>query len=363
MVLCNRNWDPLCAGRDLVIPLDSVIALSNYVARGMYKKGLPAEEQVADQGQNSLSSAHQKMLKTSVDPVVKEPELIQGTYDLSTLLVDTCMNDLNWISPAAVLTFGQLRKCTESRAEAIMSVVGATNWYKSYISQHLTAPPETGLVLGFYPTDFLNEALANIGPTFFTAISTDMHYLESSIKFSDHSWHVREDHMPIGSMMPFTSSPTYLQPPQKYSFNAYNHPAVATWKILEDGSVRITQAGVLTTQHLAEQNDSEVDDMIIAPVLNDDGNITSDTEVEAIDQKLQPWLESFSNAENAPNFAVCLYQQIYLTQDIPGPQVGLLLKQVGQRGEQLLLVKIGQYYTRSLFAREIETCEVDWLVL
>src|SRR5206468_1752142 len=122
-------------------------------------------------------------------------------------------------------------------------------------------------------------------------------------------------------------------------------------------------AGVLTTQHLAEQNDSEVDDMIIAPVLNDDGNITSDTEVEAIDQKLQPWLESFSNAENAPNFAVCLYQQIYLTQDIPGPQVGLLLKQVGQRGEQLLLVKIGQYYTRSLFAREIETCEVDWLVL
>ena len=365
MILCNRNWDPLCAEKDVFIPLDSVIALSNYVDRGTYKKGLPAEDHAADQGQLGLSSTYQKMLKASSDLVVKEPERIPGSDDLGTLLVDTCMNELNWISPAAVLTFGQLRQCKGSRVEAIMSVIGATKWYQDYISQHGIGPPETGLVLGLYPTDFLNEALANIGPTFFTAIPTDLRFLECAIELSNHSWHVREDRMPIGSMMPFTSSPAYLVPPQKYSFNDYNHPAVATWKILENGSVHVKQAGILTTQQLAAQNDMEIEDMIIAPVPPDDDNdtISSDTEIETVDQKLQLWLESFSNAENAPNFAVCLYQQIYLSQDIPGPQVGLLLKQVGRRGDQLLLVKIGQYYTKYVFARDIETFEVDWLVL
>jgi hypothetical protein len=325
--------------------------------------GLPAQEQLTVQGDINLRLEYQKELaKVPSNPTVKEPDHIPGSQDLATLLIDTCMNDLNWISPAAVFTFGQLRKCTQSRAEAIMSVIGATDWYKSYLSQHGTAPPETELVLGYYPANFLNEALSKIGPTFFTAIPTELRYLDGAIELDNHIWRLSESHRPIGSMMPFTSSPTYLLPPQKYSFNAYNHPAVATWMILGDGSVHITRAGVLPTQHLEERS-SEEEDMIIAPILDEEGAITSDTEIETIDGDLKQWLQSFSNPENAPNIAVCLYQQIYLNRDIPGPQVGLLLKEVGHRGSHTLLVKIGQYFTRSSLAYDIKTQEVDWIVL
>lgn len=367
MILCNRTWEPFETGLGLLIPLDHLVALNNYLARGTYKKGVPEDELKLGVGGHADTTPPPPTRhgNESFDASLVEPEEIVGCKDLSTLLTDTCMSDLNWISPAAVFTFGQLRKCTKSRAEAIMSVIGATDWYTSYLSEHGAAPPEERLVLGYYPAAFLNEALSQIGPTFFTAIHTDLRYISGAVYLDDgdnSKWTLVEERLPVGSMLPFTASPTYLVPPQKYAFGEYNHPAVESWVISDDGSVHMTHVGLIDIQHLEDEgNDQE--DMIIVPIPDEDGLMTSNSEIETIDGSLKEWLGSFSDPERAPNYAVCLYQQVYLNKDIPGPQVGLLLKKVGVIDEQLLLVKVGQYFTKSLSAWDVETKQVDRVVL
>src|SRR5271154_3960511 len=93
-----------------------------------------------------------------------EPDMPPAVEELGTLLMETCMDELIWMSPSAVFTFGQLRQCSQSRAQAIMSVVGATEWFEHHVAQHHTAPSEDCLVLGFYPASFLNEAANKLGP-------------------------------------------------------------------------------------------------------------------------------------------------------------------------------------------------------
>jgi hypothetical protein len=381
MVLCNRNWEPLKAGPQTVIPLDHVVALNNYVARGTYRKGLPKEEVNIELGsyRKALSTGEGSVQAAgAVDPTsvqrvqysagslkelgAVEPDLLPGCMDLSTLLTDTCMSDLNWVSPAAVFTFGQLRQCSESRAEAIMSVVGAVDWYKSYLSLHGTAPPENDLVLGLYPATFLNEAVAQVGPTFFTAIPTDLRYLLDAVSVNNDSWELNSEAGHVGSMLPFTKSPTYLVPPQKYSFGAYNHPSVQHWQISQDASVCISKAGIVTPQQLENEPSGEPD-MIIVPLPDEYDNLSLDSEIETVDGDLREWLQTFSGPTDSPNYAVCLYQQIYLNREIPGPMVGLLLKQVKADDKRITLVKIGQFFTKSASAWDITTVDVDWVVL
>ena len=364
MILCDRRWEPLRAGLDIIIPLDHVIALSNYVARGTYRKGPPKEDLSRDTGGIvDLATAYRaELAKADVSTVVDELEEIPGSMDLTTLLVDTCMSDLNWISPGAVFTFGQLRQCTGSRAEAIMSVVGATDWYREYLARHKDAPPAKDLVLGYYQVEFLNEAMSRIGPTFFTAIPTDLRYLTGGVRITGDAWVHCEGHEPIGSMLPFTSSPTYLLPPQKYSFNAYNHPSIASWTIQIDGSVHVTRAGIVEPEDLTDEDLGE-QDMIIAPLPDHARPLCLETEIETIDGDLKEWLVSFSNPSENLNVAVSLYQQIYLSKNIPGPHVGLLLRKVGMIERQTVFVKIGQFYTKRALSAEIMSREVDWLVI
>ena len=65
----------------------------------------------------------------------------------------------------------------------------------------------------------------------------------------------------------------------------------------------------------------------------------------------------------AANFlAVRLYQQIHFSEDVPGPHVGLLLREVGVVKEQSTFVKFGLSNIKKARASEIKSQEVDWLV-
>lgn len=273
------------------------------------------------------------------------------------------MSELNWISPSAVFTFGQLRQCSGSRAEAIMSVIGATRWFDDYVAQHGTAPPETDQVLGIYPASFLNETISKHGPIFYTSIPTDLRYINEAVNLETGDWQPRENLYPVGSLLPFTRSSTYLLPPQDYALVSHSHPAVESWEIQKDGSVRITKAGILTfgDEELVEKDN---EDMIIAPIPDADGRLTYNSDIDFQDGgDLEEWLHTFVSPTSAPNFAVCLYQEINLNRDLPGPQVGLLLKQIPTTGAQATLVKVGQYSTRASRAWDITTKTVDWIIL
>ena len=302
---------------------------------------------------------------TTEDEALEElalDSLVPGCQDLLDLLQSTCLYDINWISPGTVFTFGQLRHCSGHRAEAIMSVVGATEWFTSHLDRYRSPPPENNLVLGYYPGAFLNEALCKIGPTFFTAVPSDLNYLTGAVDLREGSWAISHRGKAVGSALPFTSSSTHLQPPQKYAPAAWNHPAVADWKIQNDGSVRVRRAAIFTYSETDAIEKIE-DDWITAPITDEKGHITLNSEVSLARGDLEDWLRDFSSPEEAPNYAVCLYQQIYLSQDIPGPQSGILLKQVKAEGSQVSLVKVGLYLTYSCFARDVPTTEVDWIIL
>lgn len=290
-------------------------------------------------------------------------EKITGAYDLSTLFTDTCMSEILWASPSAIFTFGQLRECTHSRAEAIMSVVGATEWYENFVSKYKVPPPETDLVLGLYPLQFLAEAAAKLGPTFYTAIPINLHYLSGAVDLSNGSWRAQACPKAVGSVLPFTASSTYFVPPQQFAFASESHPAVQTWALNQDGSLTIKQAGILTFG--PEENvEKDYDDTVhtIDHITNE--SLSYDTEVDTLECKdVEEWLGGFANPATAPNYAVCLYQQIYFTRDIPGPQVGLLLKHINGDGSRTRLVKVGIYFTRASRVWDVTTKSVDWVVL
>lgn len=359
MILCNRSWEPLTAGPDTLIPLDHLVALDNYLGRGTYRKGLPTNDLVLDGFADYVKATNLSQYADEDSVESSKPNELPGYKDLSALLTDTWMSELNWISPAAIFTFGQLRKCKKSRAEAIMSAVGATDWYNPYVKKHGNEPREDNLVLGLYPVEFLNEALAKIGPTFFTAIHINLGYIRDTVYLRKGCWILSENRHPVGSMLPFTATPTSMLPPQKYAFGSYSHPSVQSWRIMEDGSLHITRAGILTSEQLPDVGE----DMLIVPLPDEDGELTSDSEIDTVSGDLNQWLRSFSNPQEAPNFAVSLYQQIYWSKAVPGPQVGLLLKQVGQIGSQAVLVKVGQFFTKSLSTWDVEATDVDWIVL
>lgn len=284
--------------------------------------------------------------------------------DLTTLLGQTFLDEVIWLSPSAVLTFGQFRECTSRRSEAIMSVIGATEWFTKQISEHGTVSVEENLVLGFYPASFLNEVAQNISSSFFSAMHTDLGYLAGVVKITDDEWALVPEYRAPGSAMPFTSSATNMVPPQKYEFSTFNHPSVKEWLIQANGSVAIRHAGFLTFGD-EEKVEKDYDDMLIAPNMGH-GYIGSieDIEIETLEsQDLEGWLKEFSCPKSNPNFAVCLNQQIYLNQAIPGPQTGLLLKQVGKHGDTTIMVKIGLFFTRSSRAWDISTKPVNWLIV
>lgn len=245
-----------------------------------------------------------------------------------------------------------------------MSVIGATEWFTNQISEHGTVSVEENLVLGFYPAIFLNEVAQKIGSSFFSAMHTNLGYLAGAVSITQSEWALDQKPKASGSAMPFTSSSTNMVPPQKYEFSTFNHPSVKGWVIQNDGSVVIRHAGFLTFGD-DEKVEKDNNDMLIAPIIGNDGRASmEEIEIETLEsQDLEIWLNEFSCPKSNPNFAVCLNQQIYLNQDIPGPQTGLLLKQIAEQGEAIIMVKIGLFFTRSSRAWDISTKSVNWIVL
>ena len=115
-----------------------------------------------------------------------------------------------------------------------------------------------------------------------------------------------------------------------------------TWALNQDGSLTIKQAGILTFG-LEENVGKDYDDSVDTIDRLTHETLSYDTEFDTLGcNDIQERLDGFADPATAPSHAVCLYQQIYLTRDIPGPQVGLLLKQGGTLGSQARLVKVGK---------------------
>ena len=137
-------------------------------------------------------------------------------------------------SPIGLLLLANSRVSTGSRAPAIMSALGVTDWYKPGEDN------DKDLVLDCFPLRFIKEAAEKLGASFYLSTSQDTDFPAHSTVSS---------HSISGSMMPFSatsgwfSTITGMQLLDAYA--PHDHPATKSWTIDRIGSVIIKRAGIL----------------------------------------------------------------------------------------------------------------------
>jgi len=91
-------------------------------------------------------------------------------------------NKPDLVEPSRLSPFvaGSFRSCTGQRAEAIMSVMGITDWYTSHIRAHGTPPAQDKLVLEKYPLEFVRETAQKLGAAFYFFTNRNHASLEGS---------------------------------------------------------------------------------------------------------------------------------------------------------------------------------------
>lgn len=137
---------------------------------------------------------------------------------------------------ADILRIANIRECHGPRTPAVMSAVGATDWYRKRVVEGREAE-EGHLVLGVYELDFVREVARKLGSSFYMSIVR----LDTRINSPQ-----RRPTRAIGSMMPFSPHAAKL-PTDESMDTRVDHDSVKSWVVLEDGSVHIQSAGILAS--------------------------------------------------------------------------------------------------------------------
>ena len=159
--------------------------------------------------------------------------------------------------PITVLAAANLRECTGSRAPAIMSALGVTDWYGT------TKADGQDLVLGTYPLAFVREAAATLGATFYISLAYDY---EIPSGYQALKGRFR------GSMLPFAHDTAqtrtvsrHIGVPHNIQYEAEDHPAVSSWRVNLDGSVTIRRVGILASNKDSENQNLRMVICIMSP--------------------------------------------------------------------------------------------------
>jgi hypothetical protein len=261
------------------------------------------------------------------------------------------MADLLNITPTSILILGNQRHCKNSRAEAIMSVLGAKTWFQNYVEQFGTSPPEDQLVLGKYPLAFVNEMRRMFGSSFFDSqgVSPSPHSLMKHDEASNET-EIRI----IGSLLPFGDFSKLATIRRSYGWGSWDtywkdHSSVEGWEILYDGSVLIESAGVVASTVLTDIPALDVAAQVI--VTDASGKRIR------LQTDLQKWFKSFPQQTSA--HAICLAHC-----DL-SVSAGIILMGIAPSAEPHgLYIKWGEYSeTPKINHPEPESRKVAWRVI
>lgn len=173
---------------------------------------------------------------------------------LCALMMGAGMDQLLEPHPLSPLCLGSRRQCTGRRAEAIMSVVGATRWYQD------VEDANKNLVLGHYPVAFLRELHGYLGATFFRTVAMQSSFwdvMQKAEHKEDGKWIPHN----AGGMLPFD----IYHPDSKLVshigiLGATDHPTTATWEIGDHGEVYMTDVAIVasTDDEFGEDTDHDL---------------------------------------------------------------------------------------------------------
>lgn len=240
-----------------------------------------------------------------------------------------------------VLGLGSRRYCSRRRAEAIMSVLDATEWFNLGVDN---TEREKDLVMDQYPQSFVQEIRTKLGSsTFFSSARIRPSFPEVLAQYAGGT-----DNMCVGSMLPFglkmSGTPIYYF---NVGFQTGKTPdtCVDTWVIEPTGAVRVEHVVIISSS--MEESSGELSSAIYAPVV---GESTGMVELqESVD--LHAWVRAYE--PSYPNYAVSLFAASV-------GSVGVLLKELSPN----VLVKVGIYYLNASHNFVLpNTRRVKWLVI
>ena len=148
-----------------------------------------------------------------------------GPRELHELCSSTGMVQLINLSQLTPLILGAKRICTHCRAKAIMSVIGATNWFQTNDFAQFRSPESADdMVFGLYPPAFIDEVRKCVGASFFLC-ENEATTLKTSSNRGDR---VRQMNVLQETMLPFSrdSAGRFSATAQKRK-GFVDHPTVA----------------------------------------------------------------------------------------------------------------------------------------
>lgn len=243
MTFVDRHWTPLEDRFRSPIPLDAFFNFINTVESLWYDS---TPYKVWTEGFVTSFSKSKVASQAKGEEYFLWPD---GPRQLVDFCIVTRMDSLvESPSSAGLLMAANTRQSTGSRAPAIMSALGITDWY---LPNQTRNDGNAHLVLNCYPLSFLKEAAAKMGAAFY----------ESAARRRETIDYNNLDRSQRGSMMPFSaesgwfSGITAIMPMYRYS--PEDHPAVKAWSIGQDGSVEITLAGIMVSSESPNPNPYE----------------------------------------------------------------------------------------------------------
>ncbi|KAL2851101.1 hypothetical protein BJY01DRAFT_245203 [Aspergillus pseudoustus] len=296
------------------------------------------------------------------------PQIHSGFQQILTLLHRTGMDGLHRLEREEILFLATSRYCTDSRAEAIMSVIGVVDWYKvsnSHQSDREKAQSTTtAFIFNQYPLAFVQEVAQELGSSFFTAIIENYPPPPTDIHDSQES----DDYTVRGSMLPFRASPSERRRRPFPLHDALDHPSVATWSVRADGTVFVPEVEILFS------SDSKPTDILYMKCLFDlslplPANLVERHGLRQVpgDSRyygdLRYWIKNIIPKIYGQR---ALYFAIHLRY-LPGGWEGLLLKTVSGDQEERM-VKIGNLHVLtsqegSEYLPRREPVGVNWVVV
>ncbi|KAF2727761.1 hypothetical protein EJ04DRAFT_594023 [Polyplosphaeria fusca] len=243
MWLCAADWTFLAASQDLPVSIVGFVAILE-----------------------TWSKAYPGRLDVTYDPDPEKQHTI-ALYEITHWRFTSGMDKLLDLDQTAIVALGDRRHCEKRRAEAIMSALGVTEWYrnamaKDEIGKRLDEILEKNLVLGKYPLDFVNELAAKNPAAFFSGF--ERRIIELSLVSVEPSIL----HGPAeGTLLPFSRHRAYFNNVNTFKtskIHSITHESLSTWKIQANGSVKIPQACLMSSRIKGEE---KIEEGTILPVL------------------------------------------------------------------------------------------------
>ncbi|KAG8526664.1 uncharacterized protein KY384_008093 [Bacidia gigantensis] len=318
MIFCNRQWEILRICNHPKAPavtLDSILALVDFEKRNASIENME--------------------------------DTIPTANEITALIHHTRFDSLLEYSPLTALNMASRRQCSEGRAEGIMSVLGATSWFK----QTSRSERESNLVFAQYPIDFLREIRNVLGTNFFTSYYGNCCFWDI-FKLNETG---EVDVIVAGTLLPFDNLRDGSKViTQMSAANVIDHPSTFTWQLDDEGIVVMPEAAVVASTE--EDDGSSSGNSIVATITGPSAEDQTQMDI-APQTDMKQWMQScFSGV---PKFALCLQY------NLKGWSRGVILMRVfDDEDPPKTLAKIGDYYTEATgdYVEPLSR-KVDWEVL